>query len=216
MIFCPGSLAMGERRGFSDERSARGLALSLCGRRCPDLVRHGFLRRRLRRSGRRDTSEQDPTMAIAPDIEAQILRYHYAEKWRLGTIARSCMFTTAPCDACWRKPVAQGGTAARPSRLTPICRSSARRWRRSRADGQSALLDGAASAAIAAARPFSPPDRCHRPRPKAKPICVCAACWRTTQVDWATWHSRSASAAAVDGVRHVPELTRARFFCASS
>jgi len=27
-------------------------------------------------------------MAIAPDIEAQILRYHYAEKWRLGTIAR--------------------------------------------------------------------------------------------------------------------------------
>src|SRR5271156_3719077 len=38
--------------------------------------------------GRRDTSEQDPTMVIAPDIEAQILRYHHAEKWRVGTIAR--------------------------------------------------------------------------------------------------------------------------------
>jgi Homeodomain-like domain len=38
--------------------------------------------------GRRDTSEQDPAMVIAPDIEAQILRYHHAEKWPVGTIAR--------------------------------------------------------------------------------------------------------------------------------
>ena len=27
-------------------------------------------------------------MVIAPDIEAQILRYHHAEKWTVGTIAR--------------------------------------------------------------------------------------------------------------------------------
>src|SRR5208337_532580 len=27
-------------------------------------------------------------MVIAPDIEAQILRYYHAEKWRVGTIAR--------------------------------------------------------------------------------------------------------------------------------
>jgi len=27
-------------------------------------------------------------MMIAADIEAQILRYHHAEKWRVGTIAR--------------------------------------------------------------------------------------------------------------------------------
>ena len=38
--------------------------------------------------GRRDTSEQDPTMVIAPDIEAQILRYHHAGKWTVGAIAR--------------------------------------------------------------------------------------------------------------------------------
>ena len=38
--------------------------------------------------GRRVASEQDPTMVIVPDIEAQILRYYHAEKWRVGTIAR--------------------------------------------------------------------------------------------------------------------------------
>ena len=27
-------------------------------------------------------------MATPPDIEAQILRYHHAEKWTVGTIAR--------------------------------------------------------------------------------------------------------------------------------
>jgi hypothetical protein len=27
-------------------------------------------------------------MVMSPDIEAQILRYHHAEKWTVGTIAR--------------------------------------------------------------------------------------------------------------------------------
>jgi len=27
-------------------------------------------------------------MTIPPDLEAQILRYHHVEKWRVGTIAR--------------------------------------------------------------------------------------------------------------------------------
>ena len=31
--------------------------------------------------------EKESTMAISPELEAQILRYYHAEKWRMGTIA---------------------------------------------------------------------------------------------------------------------------------
>ena len=34
-----------------------------------------------------DTTGQDAAMATQPDVEAQILRYHHAEKWTIGTIA---------------------------------------------------------------------------------------------------------------------------------
>lgn len=47
-----GSLAMASGAVFSDERLRRtGTHCHWCGRRCPDRVRHGFLRRRLRRPG---------------------------------------------------------------------------------------------------------------------------------------------------------------------
>jgi hypothetical protein len=32
--------------------------------------------------------EEKTTMTISKEIEAKILRYHYVEKWRIGTIAR--------------------------------------------------------------------------------------------------------------------------------
>ena len=35
-----------------------------------------------------NTTVEDPTVAILPDLEAQILRYYHAEKWRINTIAR--------------------------------------------------------------------------------------------------------------------------------
>jgi transposase len=35
-----------------------------------------------------NTRIEDPTMTIAPDLQAQILRYYHAEKWRINTIAR--------------------------------------------------------------------------------------------------------------------------------
>ena len=35
-----------------------------------------------------DLIEEELTMTIAPDLEAQILRYYHVEKWRVGTIAR--------------------------------------------------------------------------------------------------------------------------------
>ncbi len=56
-VLSPGSLAMASDAVSSDERLQRtGLRCHWCGRRCPDLVRHGFLRRRFRRRGllRRD------------------------------------------------------------------------------------------------------------------------------------------------------------------
>src|SRR5438105_12640667 len=34
------------------------------------------------------TGNEGSTMTIPPDLEAQILRYHHVEKWRVGTIAR--------------------------------------------------------------------------------------------------------------------------------
>lgn len=36
---------------------------------------------------RTDTTGRDAAMVTQPDVEAQILRYHYAEKWTIGTIA---------------------------------------------------------------------------------------------------------------------------------
>src|ERR1700694_5177801 len=38
-------------------------------------------------SNRRQASRRSPT-TTPPDLEAQILRYHHVEKWRIGTIAR--------------------------------------------------------------------------------------------------------------------------------
>jgi hypothetical protein len=35
----------------------------------------------------RGTIEEDIAVTIPPDIEAQILRYYHAERWRVGTIA---------------------------------------------------------------------------------------------------------------------------------
>jgi hypothetical protein len=33
------------------------------------------------------TTEEEATMTISPDLEAQVLRYYHAERWRIGTIA---------------------------------------------------------------------------------------------------------------------------------
>jgi len=51
-LLSPGSPTMASDAVSSDERLPQaGSHCHWCGRRCPDLVRHGFLRRRLRRSG---------------------------------------------------------------------------------------------------------------------------------------------------------------------
>ena len=73
-------------------------------------------------------------MVIAPDIEAQILRYYHAEKWTIGTIARQLHVhhsVVAPGAGAGRSAQARAAAAPVADR-SPICRSSARRWRRSR------------------------------------------------------------------------------------
>jgi transposase len=43
------------------------------------------------RAGSVATDEEDPIVTIPPELEAQILRYHHVEKWRIGTIARQLL-----------------------------------------------------------------------------------------------------------------------------
>ena len=54
-------------------------------------------------------------MTIAPDLVAQILRLHAAEKWRVGTIARQLHVHRDTV----RRVLAQGGQAVPPSPLRP-------------------------------------------------------------------------------------------------
>ena len=76
-------------------------------------------------------------MVTPPDIEAQILRLYYAEKWTIGTIAGQLHVHHSVVG----RVLAQAGLP-RPRiaplrrhanrRSTPMCRSSGRRWRHSR------------------------------------------------------------------------------------
>jgi hypothetical protein len=70
-------------------------------------------------------------MTIPPDLEAQILRYHYVEKSRVGTIARQLRVHHETVV----RVLSQARSTARQRadlRSSRICRSSARRWRSSR------------------------------------------------------------------------------------
>src|SRR5215471_18109721 len=62
--------------------------------------------------------EKELTVAIPPDLEAQILRYYHVEKWRAGTIARQLRVhhgTVARVLAQAGLPI--GGPGARPSQI---------------------------------------------------------------------------------------------------
>jgi len=81
----------------------------------------------------RGTIEEDIAVTIPPDIEAQILRYYHAERWRIGTIAKQLRVHR---DTVARV-LAQAGLPRverlrRPRKSTPICHSSTRPWRSSR------------------------------------------------------------------------------------
>ena len=115
-------------------------------------------------------------MTIPPDIEAQILRYYHAERWRVGTIAKQLRVHR---DTVARV-LAQAGLPRierlrRPSKIDPylpfihetLAKFPTLRASRLHAMVQERGYRGGQSQ-------FRHIIACHRPRPKL--ICVCAPC----------------------------------------
>ncbi len=136
----------------------------------------------------RDTTGQDPNMVIAPDIEAQILRYHHAEKWTVGTIARQLHVH----HSVVRRVLAQAGLPRigpppRPSQIDaylPFIRQTLETF---------PTLTASRLYAMARERGYrGSPDHfrhliaCHRPRPKAEAyLRLRSLPGEQAQVDWA-------------------------------
>jgi transposase len=136
----------------------------------------------------RDTTGQDPNMVIAPDIEAQILRYHHAEKWTVGTIARQLHVH----HSVVRRVLAQAGLPRigpppRPSQIDvylPFIRQTLETF---------PTLTASRLYAMVRERGYrGSPDHfrhliaCHRPRPKAEAyLRLRSLPGEQAQVDWA-------------------------------
>ena len=59
-------------------------------------------------------------MTIPPDLEAQILRYHHVEKWRVGTIARQLhVHRDTVMRVLSQAGLPRNGAPARPSQIEP-------------------------------------------------------------------------------------------------
>jgi transposase len=58
-------------------------------------------------------------MALPPELEAQILRYHHVEQWRIGTIARQLRVHHGSVERVLRQAGVPRIGASRPSRLDP-------------------------------------------------------------------------------------------------
>jgi transposase len=116
------------------------------------------------------TDEEDPSMTILPDLEAQILRYYHVEKWRIGTIARQLrMHPETVARVLAQAGLPRIGPPQRPSKIDPYLpfiremlakfptltasRLHAMVWERGYRGGQSRFR-----AVIA----------CYRPRPQAE------------------------------------------------
>jgi transposase len=127
-------------------------------------------------------------MVIAPDIEAQILRYHHAEKWTVGTIARQLHVH----HSVVRRVLAQAGLPRigpppRPSQIDaylPFIRQTLETF---------PTLTASRLFAMARERGYrGSPDHfrhliaCHRPRPKAEAyLRLRSLPGEQAQVDWA-------------------------------
>ena len=127
-------------------------------------------------------------MVIAPDIEAQILRYHHAEKWTVGTIARQLHVH----HSVVRRVLAQAGLPRigpppRPSQIDvylPFIRQTLETF---------PTLTASRLYAMVGERGYrGSPDHfrhliaCHRPRPKAEAyLRLRSLPGEQAQVDWA-------------------------------
>ena len=150
-------------------------------------------------------------MVIAPDIEAQILRYHHAEKWTVGTIARQLHVHHSTV----RRVLAQAGLPRigpppRPSPIDaylPFIRQTLETF---------PTLTASRLYAMACERGYrGSPDHfrhliaCHRPRPKAEAyLRLRSPSWRTGAGGLGPLRPPPdrPRPAAVDGVRDGAEL----------
>ena len=129
-------------------------------------------------------------MVIAPDIEAQILRYHHAEKWRVGTIARQLhVHHSAVRRVLAQAGLPQAGPAPRPSQIDaylPFIRQTLETF---------PTLTASRLYAMVRERGYrGSPDHfrhliaCHRPRPKAEAyLRLRSLPGEQAQVDWASF-----------------------------
>jgi len=133
------------------------------------------------------TTGQDLTMAIPPDIEAKILRYHHAEKWKIGTIARQL----GVHHGVVRRVLTQAGlprigAPSRPSQIDdylPFIRQTLERFPTLTA---SRLYEMVRERGYRGSRDhFRHLVACHRPRPKAEAyLRLRCLPGEQAQVDW--------------------------------
>ena len=132
-------------------------------------------------------------MVIAPDIEAQILRYHHAEKWKVGTIARQLhVHHSTVRRVLAQAGLPQAGPPPRPSQIDvylPFIRQTLETF---------PTLTASRLYAMAHERGYrGSPDHfrhliaCHRPRPKAEAyLRLRSLPGEQAQVDWALCRTR--------------------------
>src|SRR5271155_4169830 len=131
MIWCPRTRLWPPRRHkclrtASADRDGTVIAAAVA-------VRSLFAATSCNAAAARGVIEEDVAVTIPPDIEAQILRYYHAERWRIGTIAKQLRVhrdTVARVLAQAGCRVSRG--CAAPRKSTRICHSSTRRSRSSR------------------------------------------------------------------------------------
>jgi len=71
-------------------------------------------------------------MTIPPELEAKILRYYHAEKWRVGTIAAQLgVHHSTVSRVLAQAGLPRIGAPQRASAIDPVCRLSWKHWKSS-------------------------------------------------------------------------------------
>lgn len=118
-------------------------------------------------------------MTLSPEIEAQILRYFHAEKWKVGTISSQLQVHHSVVT----RVLAQAGlpratSAPRPSQVDPylpFIRETLARFPRLTASRLYAMVCERGYSGRPDC-PFVTSSRCTVRVPRRRPICACAPC----------------------------------------
>jgi hypothetical protein len=152
-------------------------------------------------------------MALTPETEAQILRYHHAERWPVGTIARQLICIATVWPAFWPRPACRPSKQIhRPSAVDPylpFILETLEQFPRLRASRLYAMVKDRGYPG----RPdhFRHLIARHRPRPKRSLSAPAHLAGRTDAGGLGTLRPPRdrPCAPAVDGLRHRPLLVAA-------